>query len=617
MNNPETGKPKRTAKRPRATRGFGMRQEVFHRKASKASLGLGCVDRRRRASTRILVVGFCFLLAFGLVFVRALHLHVVRAEELSARARNEYTRIRTAMARRGVIYDARYRELAITLDVTSIAARPEKVENVASASIRLARSLDLEETDVLETLMSGDNFVWIKRLAKPGEVKRVRELGLPGVAFVPENRRFYPQRELAAQVIGLCGVDGRGIEGLEHRFNDILAGEKSQYTILRNAWGESLTSAGELGTPVGRNLVLTLDLTIQYIAESALAEAAEKYKAKGGMAVVMCPSSGSVLAMAQYPSVNFNAYGKYPREYWRNRVVTDPVEPGSTLKVFLAAAALETGLLTPESRFNCENGAYRVGVETVKDEHPHGVLTLAEIVKYSSNIGAIKVGEVVGKKALHETLTAFGFGRKLGIECPGESRGILSNYVTWRPIEAGTIAFGQGVAVSALQLASALSAIANGGTLMKPYLVQAITDADGRLVESFSPTPLNRVISQSTAASLKLMMADVVEEGGTGTLAALEGYTVCGKTGTAQKASPTGGYARGKYTAAFIGFAPADDPKIVVVVLVDEPRGQHYGGVVAGPAFKKIAERTLQYMNVLPESGTSNLTAATGGDRKT
>ncbi|MBW1842449.1 MAG: penicillin-binding protein 2, partial [Deltaproteobacteria bacterium] len=288
---------------------------------------------------------------------------------------------------------------------------------------------------------------------------------------------------------------------------------------------------------------------------------------------------------------------------WRNRAITDPFEPGSTMKIFLASAAIESGLCNPNTIFYCEGGRYRIGRNFIHDTHEYGWLSLQQIVKYSSNIGTVKIAERIGKDNLYHTLRNFGFGKKTGIDCPGETAGTLSPQSRWSKIDTGAISFGQGISVSAIQLITAVSSIANDGILMKPYVVKAITDRNGRLIENFHPQKVRTVISPETARVIKRIMQTVIDEGGTGVNAAIEGYTVCGKTGTAQKVDKNGGYARGKYVSSFVGFAPAENPAVAILVAVDEPQEQHYGGTVAAPAFRKIAYDTLNYLNIPPGRG--------------
>jgi cell division protein FtsI (penicillin-binding protein 3) len=360
----------------------------------------------------------------------------------------------------------------------------------------------------------------------------------------------------------------------------------------------------------GFNVILNIDRSIQYFTEKALEKAVTAHRAKSGMALVMSPKTGAILALALYPSFNPNNFREFDRQTWRNRAITDPFEPGSTLKVFSAAAALESGKCTSHTIFFCENGSYRIGKNVVHDTHDHGWLSLQQIVKVSSNIGAVKIAETIGPKGLYDTLINFGFGIKTGIDCPGETAGSLASYNRWTRIDTGAIAFGQGISVSAIQLITAVSAIANDGILMKPFLVQAITDQKGAILKSFRPQVVRRAVSEETARAVRQIMGTVVEKNGTGTQAALKGYKVCGKTGTAQKVSKKGGYASGKYVSSFVGFAPRDNPAAAVLVVVDEPRKAVYGGLVAAPAFKEIMLQTLNYINVAPGKPAGRLTAS-------
>ncbi len=319
----------------------------------------------------------------------------------------------------------------------------------------------------------------------------------------------------------------------------------------------------------------------------------------------MAPETGAVLALAHFPVFNPNSFGSYHIETWRNRAITDPFEPGSTMKIFLAAAAIESGKCKPDTIFYCEGGKYKIGKNVVNDTHIYGWLSLQQIIKYSSNIGSVKVTEKMGHEILYSSLRSFGFGGKIGIDCPGETTGTLSSYRGWSEMDAGAISFGQGISVSAIQLVAAAGAIANDGLLMKPYIVQAVTDENGRLIKSFGPQKIRTVISAETSETVRNIMKSVITENGTGTMAAIDGYAVCGKTGTAQKIDESGKYAKEKYIASFIGFAPAEDPKITVLVMVDEPIKEHYGGTVAAPAFSRITQETLGYMNVSPQRGVA------------
>lgn len=552
---------------------------------------------------RIVIVGTVLGICFAVIGARAFQLHVLEGEQLQSKAADRYTREFDNKPKRGTIYDRNHAELALSVDVPSICAYPLKIESPKETARALAGVLNVKQEPLRKKLASKRGFVWVKRHTVPTEVSAVKALNLEGVDFVTESRRYYPLKSLAAQVIGFCNVDGMGLEGLEFKYNDYLESEETSGTVLKDALGRSFTEEepSSPGMP-GNNLILNIDKNIQYIAEQALSEGVRASKAKTGTALVLVPKTGAVLSVAHVPQFNPNAFARYDRERWRNRAITDTFEPGSTFKILLAATALESGVCTPSSKFYCEEGTYRIGRKVIHDVHPHETLTLADILKYSSNIGATKVGEEVGRAYFHHKLTQFGIGEKLGVDCPGEASGSLLPVRRWTEIDSAAICFGQGVSLSALQLAAAVSAVANGGLLMKPYLVQEITDVHGRTVESFGPTPLCRVISAENARRITHMMMMTLEEGGTGIEAAVEGYKVAGKTGTAQKADPVkGGYAGEKYVASFVGFAPAEDPVITVLVIIDEPHKEHYGGVVAAPVFRRIVRETLRYLKVPPE----------------
>jgi cell division protein FtsI (penicillin-binding protein 3) len=416
---------------------------------------------------------------------------------------------------------------------------------------------------------------------------------------------------MAAQLLGFAGIDGHGLEGLEFYYDAELKGPVRRSTVLKDAFGRgfdfSKTASPRLA---GHNLVLTVDVTIQYLTEKALEESIKTSGARSGMAVVMSPKSGAILALAHYPFFNPNTFSAYQREEWRNRAVTDPFEPGSTMKIFSMAAALDSGKCTPSTIFFCENGTYTIGRHTIHDTRPRGWLSLQQIVKYSSNIGAVKVSELIGPETLFTALGRFGFGQKTQIDCPGETVGSLAPFTRWSQMDNSAIAFGQGLSASAIQLITAAAAIANDGLLVQPFVVRSITDQNGRVVKIFQPQPTRRVLTPETAMTVRRVMMSVITEGGTGTEAALEGYTVCGKTGTAQKIDQQGTYAEGKYIASFIGFAPAEKPEIAILVVIDEPVNDHYGGTVAAPAFRKIAQETLNYLNVPPSIKHDRLTAS-------
>ncbi|MBL7178707.1 MAG: penicillin-binding protein 2 [Pseudomonadota bacterium] len=560
---------------------------------------------------RVIIVGVLFSLFFATIGAKAVYLQIFCGPRLSQKAANQYEKSFKSSGKRGAIYDTNLTEMAVSVDVTSIAAHPEQMVDIPSTTKTIANLLKMDRGSLLRKLSSDRKFVWIKRHVAPKEARAVRDLDCAGLAFITEHKRFYPNKTLAAPLLGFTNVDDNGLEGLEFYYDNYLKGASTYITVLIDALGRGF-NAEETQVPNynGCNLILTIDRTIQYIVEKTLEETITKFSAKSGIAIVMAPKTGALLAMTQYPFFNPNTFSDFNRELWRNRSITDPFEPGSTMKIFSAAAALESGTSSLNSIYYCENGTYRIGKDIIHDTHPYEWLTLEQIVKLSSNIGAVKVTEITGPERLYKTLQDFGFGAKTGIDCPGESAGSLAPYKRWSKIDAGTIAFGQGISASALQLTSATAAIANDGILMKPFIVQAITDENGRLIQTFGPQKIRRAVSSATARTITQIMRTVTKEGGTGVQAALEGYSACGKTGTAQKIDENGEYAKGKFIASFVGFAPAEKPAVVILVVIDEPRKEHYGGVVAAPAFREIAHKTLNYLNIPPKSKTDRLTAA-------
>lgn len=534
------------------------------------------------------------------ISVQAIRLHVFKGPWLSERAAREYERAMVVHGKRGAITDRNGSPLAVSIDSPSIAAYPRQITDRKAAARQLAGALNQSRRDVLRKLDTKRTFVWLKRQATPRQAEAVQALGIKGVDFITEHSRYYPSKTLAAQLVGFSGIDGHGLEGMEYFYNTCLRGGEEEITVLKDALGRRFEGQGiPANLAGGNNVVLTIDRTIQHIAQKALEASVTGYEAQSGMAIVMAPATGEVLALALYPFFNPNSYGDYRRELWRNRAITDPFEPGSTMKIFSVAAAIDSGVCSASTIFFCENGEYRIGRHTIHDTKSHGWLSLQQIVKYSSNIGSVKMAEKLGAHQLHDYLRAFGFGRRSGIACPGETAGSLSPFKSWSAIDAGAISFGQGISVSAIQLIAAVSAIANDGILMKPMLVKEITDRNGQTVERFSPVPVRRVVSSHSAAAVRRILKTVVTEGGTGVNAALDGYSVGGKTGTAQKIDKSGTYAKGRYIASFVGVAPADHPELAILVVVDEP-SQHYGSIVAAPAFRQIALETLSYLNIPP-----------------
>lgn len=553
-------------------------------------------------------IGGLFMLWLAVIGLRAGYLQLFKGTWLSSKAEGQYIEKLTVRGKRGTIYDRHHQAMAMSIETTSVAAYPKAIQNKADAVAKLAKVLHLKQRDVRRRLDSKKSFVWLKRQASPKEVAAVKALKILGVDFLPAHSRFYPNTTLAAQVLGFTGTDNHGLEGLEFYYDNELKGSERKVTVLKDALGRDFDADQLAGLyQAGNNLVLTLDRHIQYLTAEALAEAVNKYNARSGMAIVMVPQTGAILSLAHYPLFNPNAFGRYDREAWRNRAITDHFEPGSTMKIFSAAAALESGISTPDTIYYCENGSYPIGTHTVHDTKAYGWLSLQQIVKYSSNIGAVKVVEKIGSEALYANLQAFGFGRRTHIDCPGESTGSLSNYRRWTALDTGAIAFGQGVAVTGLQLISAVAALANDGLMMRPHVVQAITNANGQPVRTISPESVRQVVTAETARSVRRIMRTVITPGGTGVKADLKGYAVSGKTGTAQKIDSKGQYAKDRYVSSFVGFAPTERPALAVLVVVDEPQGTFYGGLVAAPAFRQIVQQSLSYLNIAPSDSDQKL----------
>lgn len=559
----------------------------------------------QRHAIRAAVVGVLFMFWLALVGARAGYLQLYQGTWLSDKAAGQYEQEQSLRGKRGTIYDRNHQAMAVSIETTSVAAYPPlfKNEQKHKAAVAIAKALHLKTADIKALLSAKPSFVWLKRQATPKEVAAVKALNYKGIDYLSEHARFYPNTTLAAQVLGFVGIDGHGLEGLEFYYDDALKGRDQKFTLLKDALGRRFDVDTRLAADdqAGKNLILTIDSHIQYITEQALADAVNQHQALSGIAIVMEPRTGAILALANYPFFNPNSFGKYHRSVWRNRAITDTFEPGSTMKVFSAAAALEHGIASPSTIFFCENGRYTVGSHPIHDTKSHGWLSLQQIVKFSSNIGTVKLAEQIGRQMLFEQLSGFGFGAPTLIDCPGETGGSLSHYKRWTPVDTGTIAFGQGIAVTALQLISAASALANDGWMMQPHLLQAITGADGTPVHTVAPKPLRQVVSAETAATMRRIMRTVITEGGTGIQADIDGYSVCGKTGTAQKLAQYGGYADDRYVASFLGLVPTQHPALAILVVVDEPKDTNYGGIVAAPAFRRIAQETLGYLNIMPD----------------
>ncbi|MBI3755408.1 MAG: penicillin-binding protein, partial [Deltaproteobacteria bacterium] len=486
---------------------------------------------------------------------------------------------------------------------------PAKIDNIKKTAAILAAALSMDKKELEAKFTSGKSFVWIKRRMDFAEAEKARRLNMPGLGFVKEGKRFYPKPHIASHLIGFVGLDSKGLEGIELGYDEYMAGVSARRTDERDALGnEILFSNADKEASRGKSLILTVDKTIQYIAEKELLKVVSNANAKGGMVIVMAPKTGEILAMANAPQFNPDIFFEYNNpNMWRNKAVADAFEPGSTFKAFVLAALFEEGAARPGDLFFCENGNYVVADRTFHDVKKFGWLSLEQVIKYSSNIGAAKAGDRLGRERLYRYIKDFGFGAKTGSGIPGEAGGSVPPLKQWSKVALGNISFGQGLSTTGIQLLSAFSAIANKGYLMKPYVVKKIVNEKGDAIEEFRPSVVRRVISEETANRVTGILKQVTEKDGTGAKAAIEGFEVAGKTGTAQKPDLSqGGYTADKYVSSFIGFAPADNPEIAILVAVDEPSGEFYGGAIAAPVFKEIASQTLSYLGVFPKGLKEN-----------
>jgi cell division protein FtsI (penicillin-binding protein 3) len=551
--------------------------------------------------TRALILAAFFAVAFGGVSARLGWLQIVRHAELAEMAERQYSRSLVLPAQRGDIVDRNGAPLATSTAADSLFAQPRSVGDPVRVAARLAPLLGTRESELHALLTSDRAFVWIRRKLPPAVAAAVRALREPGLGLLAEPLRLYPNRELAAHIVGFEGADG-GLEGVERAFESDLAGTAGKTIVGRDALGRDVVMQRVLQAPApGRGVRLTIDRTIQYLAEREIDAAYRRTKAKAAMALVMDPQTGDLLAVAIRPTFNPNTFASVPsREVLRNRAITDPFEPGSTFKVILAAAALEEGVVRPEDQIFAENGAITIARTRIRDWKKYGWLTFAEVLQNSSNVGVIKVGQALGSDRYYRYMTRFGFGQPTGLGLPGESRGLLRDPARWSALSLPTMSIGQEVSVTALQLVAAFGAVANGGVLMQPRLVQATLDGSGHELRRFEPRAVRQVIAPETARTLTGLLVRVVEAG-TGHAAAIPGYAVAGKTGTAQKLDPaTHRYSHAPGVLSFVGFVPAEAPRLVMLVMLDEPKNEKWGSEAAAPIFAAIGGEVLRYLDVAP-----------------
>ena len=555
-------------------------------------------------AARIAVTAAVMTFLFAAIAWKAWTVQIRDHKRMTALGQAQYLHELELPAPRGPILDTNGVELAVSVEVQSLFANPREVVDAAGSARALARALGLEIEDQLALearLGSGKRFIWIRRRLSEAETAAVRKLQLPGVGLTPEAQRFYPGGNLAGPVLGVAGLDGQGLEGVELGLDAKLRGERAKVPVLRDGRGALLLhgwEADDAQATQGSTVVLTIDRFIQFAAERAIADAVVSNKAKAGVVLVLDAATSDVLAMASYPTFDPNEPGKHDGA--RNRPVTDTYEPGSTMKIFSVSAALDAGAVKPSDTLSIDGGRYQVGRKTITDVHPDkNILTISEVVKVSSNVGAAKIARRLGKDALAEHLRRFGFGTPTGIELPGERSGRVKDARSWGDIGLATIAFGYGLTATPLQIAAGVAAIARGGEWLAPHVLRELRAPDGKVIGR-PDRASHRVLSAEASAQMMAMLETVMQPGGTGAKIRVPGFRVAGKTGTAHKVDPaTRKYAAKRYLSSFVGVVPAQAPRLIVLVMLDEPAGdQHFGGAVAGPVFVRIATEALKYLGV-------------------
>lgn len=544
---------------------------------------------------------------WGILALRAAVLQVFPNQRLQTLKNKQFQTVITLQSRRGAIVDRNGRELALSTKAYSVYADPKLIDSKRWVSRKLAAILGMSPATVYAKIKDKNRrFVWIQRLIDQDKSNEIKNLGVKGLQIVEEFRRVYPNENLLSQVIGFVGQEGEGLEGLELSFNQALQGNKKKVTVRRDARGRPLIADGLMfaENPDGAEIRLTVDADLQYVLESELKAAISHFDAENAMGIILDAKTSAILAMSSAPSFDANKAKKLRPDQRRNRVVTDAFEPGSTLKTFVLAAALREKIIQPNTKYNTENGRFKVGDRFIREAEIHEKwqsLTVSEILAYSSNIGTTKIAFDLGAESLRKGLLDFGFGQKSGVDLPGDSRGLM-HPLPWSPHLLANISFGHGIAVTSLQMANAYAAIANGGVLNSPHIVQSIYDPETNELTEYKPKASKRVLSPEDAASLRLMLTGATASGGTGVNAKVDGFLVAGKTGTAQKVDPNGrGYLQGGYISSFAGFIPATDPKFVIYVMVDHPKkNSYYGSQVAAPLFSRLASYAARREGLAP-----------------
>ncbi len=549
----------------------------------------------RLVAVMTLFVVWCFV-----VFGRLVQFQVFQHEKLSKLAIKMHEVTKLIPARRGIIYDSQMAELATSVMVSTVVAEPRKIENIPVVAEEMASLLEIDPQLLLKRMMDPAHkmYLIVKRRIDPNVSSYIKALGISGIYLKDESLRVYPNRNLASHTLGFVNMAGNGVAGLEMRYNNELNGEQGQVTYEVDALGQAYREKLVIPPVPGHSLVLSIDRSIQHLTQRELAIGVKKVLAAAGVAIVMESETGRILALANFPDFNCNTYAKHSNELWRNRAIQDQFEPGSTLKVVTASAALDARVVRTDEYIDCQMGSMMIGGHIFRDHKPFGLLTYQQILEHSSNIGAIMLGMRLGEGRLHKSLCSFGFGSKTGVDLPAEATGRVRERQNWSALSIASISFGYEVAVTSMQILTAINVIANGGYRVRPSIVDRIINDSGESVRMNIPEPI-RIIRSETAAAVRNAFEGVILRG-TGQRASLEGYRVAGKTGTAQKVEG-GHFSKTKYIASFIGFAPLPHPRVTILVQIDEPKGAIYGGDVAAPIFQKIAQETLFNLRVPPD----------------
>ncbi len=576
-----------------------------------AGFGAATSPREQQTRLRLMLLALTISMWAIVIGIRLVQLQVLGRDFFEQQSTRQSERTVNLDPRRGPILDREGRPLAVSVDAESLYAVPQDVADAPATAAALARALGLDAAgrrEVLAQLSKSRAFVWIRRKLDPATVQRIRALQLDGIGFVSEHRRYYPQRELAAHVLGYVGLDNAGMSGVEYAFEKQIRGRAAKIVVHTDARRRPVAQTERPSTE-GATVVLALDEAVQHIAERELDSSMAETQAAAGMVIVVEPFSGEVLAMAGRPTFNPNRYSAYPSSRWRNRAVSDVFEPGSIFKIVTAAAAIQEKVVGVDETLDCGHGRIEIGSTVINDHAIFDLLTFRQAVQKSSDVGMIRVAQRLGRANFARYVHAFGFGAPTGVDLPGESAGLLRPIERWSALSLPSMSFGQEIGVTGLQITMAAAAVANGGYLMRPILVRRVEDAQGHVLHETKPLVVRRVLEPETVDTLTEILRGVVTAG-TGRRAAIPGYVVAGKTGTAQKIDATGRYSMEDHVASFVGFTPASRPAIVVLASLDTPRGvANQGGDVAAPLFARVAEGALRVLAVPPDDATRVLRA--------